>query len=116
MAKASTPPITKKTSADAPYMIPIFLWSTVLIHARQPLFVRGRVNTPRAECSRTTPPEGRASTSEGRSTIAMASLLQRLEVGDERIDLLVCEVQVRHATAALCVHRLLARRVLQPGL
>ena len=82
-------------------MMPIFLWSTVVTHARQPVFARGRAKTPRAEWSRPAPPEGSASTSEGRSTIAMASLLQRLEVGDERIDLVFGQVQVGHAAAAL---------------
>ena len=30
-------------------MMPIFLWSTVLTHARHPVLARGRVKTPRAE-------------------------------------------------------------------
>ena len=71
------PPITRNTSDEAPYMIPIFLWSTVLTHARQPVLARGRANTPRGLWG-TAPPDGSASTSVGRSTIAMRQLLQRL--------------------------------------
>jgi hypothetical protein len=63
MARASTPPMTKKNSAEAPYMIPIFLWSTVLTHARHPVLARGRAKTPRGVCAAATP-EGRASASE----------------------------------------------------
>ena len=40
------PPMMKKNSAAAPYMMPIFLWSTVVTQLRQPVFVRGRVKTP----------------------------------------------------------------------
>ncbi len=71
------PPMTRKNSDDAPYMIPIFLWSTVLTQARHPVLARGRAKTPSGLWV-TTVPEGSASTSEGRSTIAMRRLLQRL--------------------------------------
>src|SRR5688572_68341 len=107
------PPITRNTSAEAPYMIPIFLWSTVLIHERQPVVARGRANTPRALCALGAP-EGSARVSEGRSTIAMERLLQRLQVGDEQVDLLIGEIQVGHAALLAGRHRLLRRRVLQP--
>ena len=76
IARASMPPITKNTSAEAPYMMPIFLWSTVLTHERHPVRVRGRVNTPSALCA-VGAPDGSARVSEGRSTIAMRRLLQR---------------------------------------
>ena len=36
----------KKNSAVAPYMMPIFLWSTVVTHERQPVVALGRLNTP----------------------------------------------------------------------
>src|SRR5687767_11914230 len=114
MTSASIPPITRKTSAEAPYMTPIFLWSTVVTQDRHPVVARGRANTP-SGLRATVPPEGSARASEGRSTIAMGQLLQRLEVGDEGIDLLVGEVQVRHAAGPLGVHGLLARGVSQPG-
>ena len=63
-----TPPIAKKNNAEAPYMMPIFLWSTVLTQARHPVFARGRVKTPRGAWGVTAPPEGSASTSEVRSS------------------------------------------------
>jgi hypothetical protein len=62
MSRASTPPTTKKNSAAAPYMMPIFLWSTVLTQARHPVFARGRAKTPKGESGRVAP-EGRASAS-----------------------------------------------------
>ena len=40
------PPTTKKTMALTPYMIPIFLWSTVNSHDRHPVDDTGRRNTP----------------------------------------------------------------------
>ena len=47
ISRASMPPTPKKISAAKPYMIPIFLWSTVVTQLRQPVWVRGRVKTPR---------------------------------------------------------------------
>ena len=67
MARASAPPIAKKNSDAAPYMMPIFLWSTVLTHARQPVLARGRVKTPSGVCVTAPAPLGSASTSVGRS-------------------------------------------------
>ena len=46
IASASMPPTTKKTMALTPYMIPIFLWSTVNSHDRHPVDDTGRRNTP----------------------------------------------------------------------
>ena len=48
MNRASSPPATKKNMVPTPYMMPIFLWSTVVIHDRQPVVVFGRVKTPSA--------------------------------------------------------------------
>ena len=48
------PPTTKKTIAATPYMMPIFLWSTVNSHDRQPVAATGRRNTPRARDGVTT--------------------------------------------------------------
>ena len=39
---ASMPPTAKKNMATTPYMIPIFLWSTVKAHERQPVVSTGR--------------------------------------------------------------------------
>ena len=47
MSSASTPPMRKNTSADAPYMMPTFLWSTPNSHAFQPPATSGRAKTPR---------------------------------------------------------------------
>src|SRR5690606_28673140 len=115
MASASMPPRMKKNIAAAPYMMPIRLWSTVVTQDRQPVVAFGRVNTPRGLRSSVVT-GGRVRASVGRSTMAMSALLQRLEVGDERIDLRVAEVQVRHAAPVVGGHRLLPGRVLQPCL
>ena len=40
------PPNRKKNSAAAPYMMPIFLWSTVVTQLRQPVVSPGRAKTP----------------------------------------------------------------------
>ena len=40
------PPTTKKNSAVAPYMIPIFLWSIVNSHDFHPVVATGRRKTP----------------------------------------------------------------------
>ncbi len=39
---ASMPPTTKNAMATTPYMMPIFLWSTVKAHDRQPVVWTGR--------------------------------------------------------------------------
>ena len=46
MRRASTPPHRNQNMATAPYIMPIFLWSTVKTHARQPLALVGRANAP----------------------------------------------------------------------
>ena len=46
ISSASKPPTTKKNSAVAPYMIPIFLWSIVNTHDFQPVVSTGRRKTP----------------------------------------------------------------------
>src|SRR4029450_9898819 len=45
MSSASMPPTMKKTSAAAPYMIPIFLWSTVVNQLHTPVVDFGRRRT-----------------------------------------------------------------------
>ena len=42
MARASTPPIRKYSIANAPYRMPIFLWSTVVSQSVQPVARSGR--------------------------------------------------------------------------
>ena len=46
ISRASKPPNIKKNSAVAPYMMPIFLWSTVVTQERQPVVAVGREKTP----------------------------------------------------------------------
>ena len=46
ISSASTPPTRKKNIAVTPYMMPIFLWSIVNTHERQPVVWTGRRNTP----------------------------------------------------------------------
>src|SRR3546814_13407273 len=103
----------KKNSAAAPYMMPMRLWSTVVIHDVQPVLARGRPKMPMGRCAMA-PPEGRASASEGLSAMAI-SLLQRLQVGDEGIDLCLAQFQVGHA-ARRRVHGLPGRGLPPPGL
>ncbi len=42
MRSASEPPMKKNTMAATPYMMPIFLWSTVNAHDLQPVVCTGR--------------------------------------------------------------------------
>jgi hypothetical protein len=60
MSSASMPPMTKNTMAAVPYMMPSFLWSTVVTQLRQPVEVRGRVKTPMGLAVPRPFPEGRA--------------------------------------------------------
>jgi hypothetical protein len=65
--------MTKDTTATTPYMIPIFLWSTVNSHDRQPVVDTGRRNTPSAVVGVTGAGAGPiAGTGVGRSMIAIA--------------------------------------------
>ena len=48
------PPTTKKNSAVAPYMMPIFLWSTVVNQLHHPVSTVGREKTPIASTGVTT--------------------------------------------------------------
>jgi hypothetical protein len=59
--RASKPPIRKNDRAATPYMIPIFLWSTVVNHDFQPEVSVGRVNTPRGRAGIDAEPEGSSS-------------------------------------------------------
>src|SRR5690349_23969907 len=43
---ASHPPITKNRNDDRPYMIPIFLWSTVVNQLQKPVVAIGRRRIP----------------------------------------------------------------------
>ena len=77
MARASPPPMAKKNSDAAPYMMPIFLWSTVLTQDRHPVLARGRAKTPRGACAAPFAPEGSPSAADVGSRFDTA-LLQRL--------------------------------------
>ena len=48
MNSASIPPTRKKNIAVVPYMIAIFLWSTVVNQLHGPVVARGRSRMPRA--------------------------------------------------------------------
>ena len=62
MSRASQPPMMKKISAAAPYMMPIFLWSTVNSHRRQrALGLVGRDRAPSGSNGAPPAPAGRAS-------------------------------------------------------
>ena len=71
------PPTRKKNIAAPPYMMPIFLWSTVNSHDRQPVVVTGRRNTPYDDAGVTNcgaSPPTMAGTVEGRSMMAIWDL------------------------------------------
>src|SRR6478735_1055631 len=105
MSSASKPPISRNTSAVAPYMMPIFLWSTVVTHGRQPVLAVGRAKTPAGRSLGSPSPVGRASgrasvsamecsgDGEGRSD-RRPHLVQRLEEGDQLVDLSLGETEV----------------------
>ncbi len=73
---ASMPPTKKNTKALTPYMIPIFLWSTVNSQDVQPFDDTGRRNTPNVVEGVTSAGVGTGATTSGvgvgRSMIAMA--------------------------------------------
>ena len=70
-------------------MIPTFLWSTLVIQARQPVVGFARVNTPSVLAPLGDSPEGSASwPSASAMTMLRVGSLQDLQVGDELIDLL----------------------------
>ena len=47
ISSASMPPMRKNDIAATPYMMPIFLWSTVNSHDFQPVVSTGRRNAPK---------------------------------------------------------------------
>ena len=49
MSSASMPPTTKKRSAVPPYMMPIFLWSTVVNQLQKPVVAFGRRRSETAD-------------------------------------------------------------------
>src|SRR5918995_1973130 len=117
---------TKNNSAEAPYITPMRLWSTVVSQLRQPVVACGRVKTPSGRAV-TAAPGVSSRGAVGRSTIAISIglLLQRLEERNQLVDLFLRQVQVGHASALRAsldllgrgrVHRLLARGVAQPRL
>src|SRR4051812_1767166 len=119
MWRASTPPKMKKNMAAAPYMIAIFLWSTVVTQLRQPVVDEdGRVKTPSGRCCTASP----APRARGPSMAVMTCsfLLQSAQEGDQIIDLVFGQVEVGHAAAERAghgagIHVLLGGRVAQPG-
>ncbi len=70
---ASTPPTMKKNIAKTPYMMPIFLWSTVNNHDFHPVDCTGRRKLPNVVEGTTTLGVFAASSSvDGLSMIAMS--------------------------------------------
>src|SRR5262245_39670453 len=99
ISSASSPPIRKKANAETPYMIPIFLWSTVVSQLQKPVVAVGRRRSPRGA---------------GTLTLAISSppsSRQAVQVGRQRVDLVLGQPVVRHLRALL--HRV---RVAQPRL
>src|SRR3954470_8963917 len=97
MRRASMPPNRKKNSAAAPYMMAIFLWSTVVTQLRQPVVSVGRAKTPEGRSFAMSPvPRAR-----GASMVLMTGsfLLQGDQEGDQVIDLVFGQVEVVHAAA-----------------
>ena len=47
ISSASRPPMMKKKKATTPYMMPIFLWSTVVNQLQKPVIADGRRSSPR---------------------------------------------------------------------
>src|SRR5262245_20307242 len=84
------PPIRKNANAVTPYRIPIFLWSTLVNQLQNPCVALGRRRTPRAPTAGTLT----LATDPSRSR-------QALQVGDQRPDLVLAEVVVRHLGAHL---------------
>ena len=77
--------MTKKTSAAAPYMMPIFLWSTVVTQLASPWCSSGGGRRPSARGHGL----ARSELQDRLFQINRHPLLQRLQVGHERVDL-VC--------------------------
>src|SRR5438128_9480838 len=105
MISASRPPTRKKTSAVTPYRTPIRLWSTVVTQLHHPLVAVGRASRRRGR--------GAMPYSPSPATEAIGSQpppsLQRLEIRDQRVDLVLCEPEVRHVRSGLD-----RRRIVQP--
>ncbi len=73
MSTASMPPRKKKNSAEAPYMTPMRLWSTVVNQLFHPVVACGRVKPP-SGLPATGSPVVSSRAGVGRSTIAMSRL------------------------------------------
>src|SRR5262245_30365401 len=122
MRSASTPPIRKKNSAAAPYMIPIFLWSIVLTQLRHPVLVRGRVKSPSGFATVDSPGGRARGPLSGVVRASWRRLIQGAPVADEQIDLVVGQLQVRHPAGdrasrySIRRRRLAGRWVAQPRL
>src|SRR6478735_6399562 len=99
ISSASQPPSTKNRNADSPYMIPIFLWSTVVNQLQKPSVAIGRRRIP--FCGVT------VTVAIGRSSL----LGQAIEVGHQVLDLLFGQVVVRHLRAELDRVRVLEPRL-----
>src|SRR5690606_24504149 len=120
ISSASDPPTSRKKKAATPYMMPIFLWSTVNSHDFQPWVAVGRANTPKGLDTVAVPLP--SSSGGWSSTSAMSSpsgpspagLLEGHQVGDELIDLGLRELHVRHALVVLGAHGLDGFRVALP--
>src|SRR5437016_733053 len=98
ISSASTPPITKKTRAVAPYMIPIFLWSIVVNQLQKPVVALGRRSGSGRVATRGSAPE--TVVIRGLLTALASSFLRQQELGD-----LLGLVSSHHRVALRCVLR-----------
>src|SRR5277367_5591316 len=91
MRRASQPAMTRKTTAMRTYMMPIFLWSTVVTHSWSTA-VQGR-------------PAGFSANFRGSSMIAMSgprkALAERSQVADDVVALFVTQAEGRHQATRL---------------
>src|SRR4051794_978490 len=102
--------------AETPYMMAIFLWSTVVTQLRQPVSDVGRLKTPIGS-ARSPPSPSSSCPLRSMSAIgSRLSLLQTGKVGHQIIDLGLGQVQVRHTPFLLRIHRNLGRRIPEPRL
>src|SRR5690606_41467116 len=111
------PPSRKKNSEAAPYMMPIFLWSTVKSQLFQPVVAVGREKPPSGRRTLADPGESSRG-AVGLSTIAMSvPLVQGGQVRRPRVDLGVVQVEdLRRADEVVAALARVARdRRLQLG-
>src|SRR6056297_4285262 len=114
MKPDSIPPMAKKTRTVTKYIIPIFLWSVVVIHPTNPSRCRGRPAYPvRSVVVLDISVSPRCSGGDTRRGFrGCAALLEAQQVGHQPVQLVLAQVQVGHPDAVdLVLHRLHRVRV-----